>query len=170
MTSSIARLVSRGWTRNVFFAAALIALAQPLLTPFSSDLAGWNPGHGHVYVDGQVVPHAHPWDRSSSEPGHGSSDTALHICEVHLDGIVLAGSPLVAAPLAASDGARDEIAIEPSSDGVTFLFDLNLTGSILLAPDAPLLGCSGALVATDVAVPLAPATVSTVPTVPPPRA
>ncbi|MCK9487741.1 MAG: hypothetical protein M0R73_13800 [Dehalococcoidia bacterium] len=148
---------------------AIFSLAQPWLTPVVPDLAGWAPNHGHVYTNGEVAPHSHPWDRGRAEPlapGNVPPGFIFHLCEIHPDGLVPVGDAVegesVSGP-AASSGASGE-------EDVVFLFDLNRAGSVLPAPEAPVLGCHGASFAANVAVPMALAGSHTSPTVPPPRA
>lgn len=146
---------------------AFVSLVQPLLTPFAPDLAGWAPNHGHVYANGEVVPHTHPWDREPADPLTRDDVPAgfiFHLCEIHPDGLVPVSGSTDEGP------AAEETTDSASEEDVVFLFDLNLTGSVLPAPGAPELGCHGASFAARVAVPLAPAGIDTSPTAPPPRA
>jgi len=174
MPPRIVRIVSRSWTRNAFIAMAFLSLAQPLLTPIMPDLAGWSPNHGHVYANGQVIPHTHPWDREVSEPVTSDNVPAgfiFHLCEIHPDGLVPIDGTAATGASAPSDASHDESAPDSSEDeDIAFLFDLNLTGSIMPAPEAPILGCHGMSFATRVVAPLAPSAVFASPTVPPPQA
>lgn len=49
---------------------AILALIQPLLTPFAPDLAGWSPSHSHVFTGGTPHPHSHPWDHHADGHNH----------------------------------------------------------------------------------------------------
>lgn len=153
---------------------AFFSLAQPLLTPIAPDLAGWSPNHGHVYANGKAVPHTHPWDQEPSDPvtpDNVPPGFIFHLCEIHPDGLVPLDGTAAAGASAPSEASPNESSPEASEDeDIAFLFDLNLTGSILPAPEAPILECQGMSFAARVVVPLAPSAVFTSPTVPPPRA
>lgn len=62
--------------RNVLLGTlAMLALLQPAMVPFSPDMAGRLPNHGHIYLTGVAVPHSHPGDAVPAHD-HGSEDVA----------------------------------------------------------------------------------------------
>lgn len=145
-----------------FLAAVAIALLlTPLLTPLSPSLAAWSPQHAHVYAGGVPVPHSHPWEQRQSTPA--SPQPVFHLCSVHPDGIV----PAVAVPVNASASSADEAA--PAGDGVVFLFDHDLFGSVLLPPASPSASCGGVAVAMAPVPAGRPTSVTSSPRVPPPK-
>jgi len=59
--------------------AAFAALLLPLLpTSTSAQLAGWQPYHRHVQIDGHTHEHPHPYDRDvSAAPADGGPPLAF---------------------------------------------------------------------------------------------
>lgn len=110
---------------RVLAIAATLALLQPLLVAVSPEIAGWHPDHEHVYLDGVPRDHSHPWDDDQRAHSH---DVRVALSDpIFLPGTVT--EPLV--PMAAPGSAE-----QTGRDGVVFLFDLDLFGSVLPALDA----------------------------------
>ena len=156
---------------SIFVVAAVFALLQPLLTPFAPQLAGWLPGHQHIYVNGIPVDHAHTWEGASTEGATADSDDVpagfiFHLCDIHPDGLVPISQPSSdSSPVgAAATSAEDEAA------EVIFTFDLDVSTIALPTGNGELTPCRGELVGvTEVAVrPVAVLDEHPIP--PPPRA
>ncbi|MGE0134109.1 MAG: hypothetical protein AB7L91_15880 [Dehalococcoidia bacterium] len=141
--------------RQVLAAMAIFGLLAPLLTPAMPALAAWTPDHGHLFADGVARPHSHPWD----EPAAVTTSAPLHFCALHPDGRV-----------------ADEAAAQPVADGgegataeVVFLFDHDLSGSVLPPPAPPALHCAGVTLVTSMAVWARPVSAVTLIPSPPPK-
>lgn len=175
MIQPIVRLVSRGWTRTAFVVVALLSLLQPLLTPFVPEIAGWTPDHGHIYANGEAIPHTHPWDQGPPVAALANTQQpriVFHLCAIHPDGRVPVGATLP--PIEERTGTGPQAAHSASGSvsakDVAFVFSQNLTGSMLPAPDAAPLACTGAWVAVASAVLPAHTAPFAAPSIPPPRA
>ncbi|MGE0229747.1 MAG: hypothetical protein AB7I38_10785 [Dehalococcoidia bacterium] len=151
-----ARAVRR--LRQALAAMAICGLLAPLLTPAMPALAAWTPDHGHVFADGVARPHSHPWD----DPAAATTSVPLHFCALHPDGRV--AGEMAAQPVA--DAVDDG---EGATAEVVFLFDHDLSGSVLPPPAPPALHCAGVTLVTSMDNPARPASVVTPTPSPPPR-
>ena len=74
MTSARSRLLSSPLLAVMFALVATAALMQStLLVMIDPGLLGWQPDHGHVFLDGRVRPHSHAWAPGSAERGPAAS-------------------------------------------------------------------------------------------------
>lgn len=155
----------------IFVVAAMLALVQPLITPLAPQLAGWLPGHQHVYVNGVPVDHAHPWDGAGeavSALDEAPAGYVFHLCDIHPEGWVPVGPSSSASTGDAPSGSVAGNA-ETDADEVLFTFDLGMSAAALPGLSADLTTCGGApvLASERAAVPVtAP---SEHPLSPPPR-
>ncbi|MGE3413921.1 MAG: hypothetical protein AB7L91_17045 [Dehalococcoidia bacterium] len=165
MSMNAARLLRHRRGYGLLAVAALLALLQPAFSPVFPQIAGWLPGHQHVYVNGVPVNHAHPWDdlsqrvRAATEPA--APAFVVHLCDLHPDGRVPVGPPT-----AANVGGD----AETDTNEVAFTFDLGVTSVVLPSPNANVTPHRGESVLTpeDVACPVVGPGDHPVP--PPPRA
>lgn len=156
MPGVVPRTVYR-W-RQFVAAVAICGLLAPLLTPALPALAAWTPDHDHLFAGGAEIPHPHPWD----EPGPASASMVLHFCAVHPDGGVAATSTGEQPAAPGSDAGSDVT-------DVVFLFDPDVTGSVLLPPSAPALSCTGVTVISSIAAVSRPVSAVTPVPIPPPK-
>lgn len=129
-----------GWTLAL---AAAFALLQPAMGVLSPGLAGWQPGHGHVYTSeaaARASTHTHPYDAGGvhhHDHDHGAAE--------------------------GTDGASDD-------GGVVFVFDDGVAGTALPQTSSPTAETPGWQLAPGLAVPAAHAADVPAPLPPPPRA
>lgn len=133
----------------IFVVAAMLALLQPLFTPLMPELAGWLPGHQHVYVNGVPVDHAHPWadttERDAPATGETPAGFIFHLCDIHPDGWVPVGAASSTSTAAETTSPSDRNA-ETDAGEVVFTFDLGVSAVALPGLGADLAPCRGGLV------------------------
>ena len=134
----------------IFVVAAVFAILQPLFTPLMPELAGWLPGHQHVYVNGVPVDHEHPWgdtaERNASATSEAPAGFIFHLCDIHPDGWAPVSSTSSPVPTEASASAADTVDSEAGE--VVFTFDLGVSAVALPGLAVGLAPCSGELVLT----------------------
>jgi len=142
---AIASSMMRRLHRNVLLGTlAVVALLQPAMVPFSPDMAGRMPNHGHIYAGGVAVPHSHPGEDPAAHEPHDAASAAS------------AGDE--AAPDAAPDAA------------VVFTFeDLGLFASVIAPAVAGALATPEAVAAPRLAEPAPPMAVVVSPRPQPPQ-
>lgn len=150
--------------RGVLAVAAVFALLQPLLTPLAPALAGWIPGHQHIYVNGTPRQHAHPWDEEA--PPTIPAGYVFHLCAIHPDGLV----PIdTSSAFADTPEVPEQLPIAEFHSDVLFTFDLGVTIGAIPKPAAQFSISGGVFVGSStraevsISDPLAP------PAPPPPR-
>ena len=170
MQQALVVTASSRYRYGVYAVAALVALLQPLMTPFVPSLAGWLPGHQHVYVGGLPTTHSHPWDDMEAsvepEPQGVPAGYVFHLCEIHPDGLV----PIENTPSGPSVGEPESATAAPvDAHDVAFTFDLGVSSVFLPVPSATPPVCQGALIADREAVYSSGTSFAAHPTSPPPR-
>lgn len=173
MQHAIFVTASNRYRYGLYAIAALMALLQPLMTPWAPAFAGWLPGHQHVFVNGMPIAHSHPWD---DEQPSGESTTSLpsgvpagyvfHLCDIHPDGLVPIGDP--SSGTTATERERGTDASQESEE-VVFLFDLGVSSVFLPVPTGAPPSFQGELIATDEITYTPGHSFASHPTPPPPR-
>ena len=128
----------------VLAVAATLALLQPTMSVLSPGLAGWQPGHDHVFTSdaaARAPAHSHPYDAGSDHHDHEHAHAAAEDA---------AG--------ASGDG------------GVIFVFDGSVAGTALPQTSSPAAETPGWQRAPGRAAPIAQAADVSAPIPPPPRA
>lgn len=149
---------------QVLAAVAIAALLLPLLTPAAPALAAWTPEHDHIFAGGREVPHSHPWERT---PSAASTPRLPHICLLHPADPGAAKGADEATPSEAESQAEGEAENVPAE--VVFLFDPDVTGSILPAPGPATMTCAGFVTVSRLGAARGLSSLATAPEAPPPR-
>ncbi len=84
--SGLSRDIVRAYPGAVSMLAtlAIFAMLQPALASFFPHLAGWQPGHGHVYASadaGLANSHTHPYETQPSHAHEQRDDAAPSITQ-----------------------------------------------------------------------------------------
>ncbi|MCC6417249.1 MAG: hypothetical protein IT429_03265 [Gemmataceae bacterium] len=160
---------------QVLAAVAIAALLLPLLTPAAPALAAWTPEHDHIFAGGREVPHSHPWEPGASAP---STAPLPHICLLHpadaaapadVADLATANGAAEATPSDARSQAQAQAQVEDVSAEVVFLFDPDVTGSILPAPGPAATTCAGFVTVSRLGAARGLSSLVTPPEAPPPR-